>query len=259
LSLALAVVLTAGCGVSDSTTEQPAVSTNDVLTPRLAFFNWEANVLGPAAELNSGAGGAARALRRQTQRWTERGRPPTEGENRQLIASGAEPTRADALRLAANEEKSGRSPQGTIVVAAQAVDPEGEIIPGRANRGFYVLNDDPAITDGEIRHPASEVDSEGQPRLTFFLSPKGRQAYEEMTKQVADQGRDRNQCPYTCRGPHIFNSYAIVFGSRVLSREFIDYTWYPDGMSANGGLGIDIPTIAEARSIATSLEAAIDR
>jgi len=73
---------------------------------RLYFYDWQNNLVGPAAVLN-GTDTTADPTETQKelrQSWIDAGRPPTEGFNRQLIAQGAEPTLYDAATLASEQK-----------------------------------------------------------------------------------------------------------------------------------------------------------
>jgi len=73
---------------------------------KLSFYDWDNNLLGPAAAVNPLLGTPDEtALRQLRQKWIEAGRPPTEGFNRGLINEGAEPTMWDAVNLAAKQPR----------------------------------------------------------------------------------------------------------------------------------------------------------
>ena len=83
-------------------------ATDCATTPaRLYFYDWQNNLIGPAKELGTDftTQDPEQVQREVRQEWIDAGRLPTEGQNRQFIAEGAEPTVWDAVNLATEQER----------------------------------------------------------------------------------------------------------------------------------------------------------
>jgi SecD/SecF fusion protein len=83
-------------------------ATDCATTPaRLYFYDWQNNLIGPAKELGTDftAQDPEQVQREVRQKWIDAGRLPTEGQNRQFIGEGAEPTVWDAVNLATEQER----------------------------------------------------------------------------------------------------------------------------------------------------------
>ena len=96
-------IIRSGCdrlGVSEI---EVGSATECATTPaRLYFYDWQNNLIGPAAVLQGTdtTSDPAETQKKLRKSWIDAGRPPTKGFNRQLIAQGAEPTLHSAATLA---------------------------------------------------------------------------------------------------------------------------------------------------------------
>jgi hypothetical protein len=263
LALVLLVAVMSGCAESESGDQ---VDDGSARNPgsELAFYDWSANLLGPARTLNRFSeghypGAAKKELRELRQRWIESGRAPSDGYNRDLIAEGAEPTRALALRIAESEQGAGGAPQGAIVLSQQAMDSNGESVPGLDNRGFFVINDDPEVDGGDIVSPTAGVGLEGEPVVTFGFTKRGETAFRALTRRIAARGQAESlaaavRCSPDCESDNLWDTFAIVFSGRILERPSVNFLEYPDGIDGRTGFQIQGGlTKAQARSLATAL------
>lgn len=246
-------LLAAGCGSGSGESNGP-----NGTDERLSFYDWEANVRGPARIIGASQEQprvAGIALADLARRWSDAGRPVTEGTNRALINLGAEPTLAAAESLESRVRRSGRAPDGTVILSYQATGPDGRVLPGTKHRGYFVFNDDPALTRDDIRDPRAGEGLLGQPVVTFEFTPQGLESFQRLTDALAKRGRDRclSGCPLVIDP----ESFAITWEDRILDRTELNFIEYPDGMDGrtgyqtNGGL-----TRKEAQSIADAIEAA---
>lgn len=262
LALVLLVAVTSGC--SESQSGGPVDDGSARNTPsELAFYDWSANLLGPARTLNRFSDGhdpkeATSELRELRQRWIESGRRPSDGFNRALIAAGAEPTRALALQIAESEQDSGGAPQGAIVLSQQAMDSNGESVRGPDNRGFFVINDDPAVDGGDIVSPTAGVGLESEPVVMFGFTKRGEAAFRGLTRRIAARGQAVSmaagvRCSPECESDNLWDTFAIVFRGRILERSSVNFLEYPDGIDGRTGFQIGGLSKAQARSLAAAL------
>jgi hypothetical protein len=82
----------------------------------------------------------------------------------------------------------------------------------------------------------------GRPVLLLFFTPAGNERFEELTRMLARRG-----------GPNDLHRFLVVIDDKVYSSAGIDSRVYPEGLSAENGMQIDLPSIAEARELAKGL------
>jgi SecD/SecF fusion protein len=210
-------------------------------TAQLYLYDWERNVVGsPTAPIN----GLYSAVKRASQR------PPQVDENnttkKQLylfrpnktLAAGPDSSRSDLL-----SEYDGRVPKGYEVlevppgtVVLKAERPEN--LPGDAPfERYFVVRDNPELRGTDIKDPRQEPDpTTNEPIVTFRFTDRGRNAFQEVTRRLAERGQTR-QVP----GQPVetsFQTFAIVLDRELVSRPFIDYRENPDGIDGRTGAQI---------------------
>src|SRR5829696_8690589 len=228
-------------------------------TAQLFFYDWEKNVLGagcrpdptnqnltggPAA--GSEAAGISRydAVKRAS---TCEGRDYGGESTRQFylvddgakrVIAGPGESEADVRRAAREQNRQiPRNaevvvvPQGTVVVRAEQSDPDSP----PPNR-WYVLRDAPALSGADIRNPEQNFDQgpggSGQPNVTFEFSDKGRDAWQETTREIAQRGQENffGGDPSTA-----YQHFAIVLDNELISAPFINFNENPDGIDGRTG------------------------
>ena len=137
-------------------------------------------------------------------------------------------------------------PEGILVVRdqkprADAPDPDR----------FWVLQDDPALSGTDIRNPEQHFDEQfgNEPIVRFEFTDRGREAFQEITRAIAQRGLDN-----AFRAP-VPQHFAIVLDDELVSAPSIDYVEYPDGI--DGGTGAAISgsfTIDSAQDLAEILK-----
>jgi hypothetical protein len=156
---------------------------------------------------------------------------------------------------AAARPRAVRVNPGTVLVQAHPVEDEntGRVINPSPN-GWYVLNDDPALSGADIMNPAQSNDEvTGQPNVTFGFTPYGKVAFERLTREVAHRGQEA-QVPGVSKEA-AQQHFAIVLDGQLISVPSIDYARYPEGIDASNGSEISGGlTIASARSLANELQ-----
>ena len=148
-------------------------------------------------------------------------------------------------------------PQGYIVVQeeAPADDPETEVNESQdtASRGYYVLKDKPALSGDEIKDPEQQSDpTTNQPIVVFNFTDQGREAFQEVTKEIAERGL--NAAPPGLppeQAGELSGHFAVVLDREVVSRPIINFVENPAGIDGRTGAQIEGSfTIQEAQDLA---------
>jgi SecD/SecF fusion protein len=246
-------------------------------TGRLAFYDWEVNVIGPAgkpapADLKVTGGPDAgrtgslalydavlRASKRPADVEADNARKGSvfyavDAKAKKVYGSGS-PTRAAALEAVPVADREGAKVRevkaGTLVVGGeQAIDDPA------SGRFFYVLQDDVAVRGNEIKHPEQNFDNgaggNGQPIVTFEFTDAGAKAFQTLTRAIADRGvRAAGVLPDQPGVDH-YQHFAIVLDDRVVSLPYINFRTNPGGIEGSTGSQIQGGfTIASARQLAS--------
>src|SRR3954451_1792882 len=116
-------------------------------------------------------------------------------------------------------------PTGILVVRdekpdAKAPDPDR----------WWVIQDNPALSGTDIKNPKQSFDQQAgnQPIVTFDFTKKGRTAFQNITREIAQRGVD-NSLPGDnpiAASQH----FAIVLDNQLVSAPYINYNENPDGI-----------------------------
>jgi SecD/SecF fusion protein len=239
---------------------------------QLHFYDWEPNVIGPNGKpdptnqqvTNNPLPSLYDAVKRAALR------PPIIDSNNttgtqwylfsrgHLLLAGPEDTRANLF-----SERKGRQPPGSQVIK---VNPGTVVV--RADRPdnfpknqpyerYFVLNDNPELSGTDIKDPKQSFDQgaggSGGPIVTFSFTDKGRKAFQDVTRRVANRGRTQTipgQPP-----ANSFQHFAAVLDNEVITRPFISYVENPDGIDGRNGAQISGGfTISSAQDLARLLK-----
>ncbi len=226
---------------------------------RLAFYDWEASVIGPRGRPEPGdprvtggpdAGQAGAlpffdAVRRAAARPAE-----TEPDNartvslfyaadrarRQVIGRG-ELTREEALADAPADRRAGAT--------VYEVKPGTAVIRAETSRDrWYVIEDDVAVRGGEIRAAQQGTDTiNDRPVIIFEFTEAGITQFRELTRGLASRGAasslERVQDDPALHNQH----FAVVSGDVLVTTPFVDFRRSPDGLDARSGsqLSAELP------------------
>ncbi len=181
------------------------------------------------------------------------------GKEHELIA-GPEFTKKDLYISPTGKKRAQKGvvlkiPPGTVVVSQLPSDAEGSVIED-AKPGWYALKDDPALSGTDITDPKQGFDQFNNPNITHGLTDQGREAYQEVTRRIAQRGQRRAIGPVSSEQvPQLAGRLAIVLDNEIESLLFIDFVQNPDGI--DGRTGVEIQgsfTIQEAQDLATVLQ-----
>jgi SecD/SecF fusion protein len=148
-------------------------------------------------------------------------------------------------------------PPGTVVVSELPSDPTGKVIED-AKPGWYALRDRPALSGTDVTDPKQEFDElTKQPNVTFGFTDEGREAFQQVTRQIAQRGQARAIGPASGeQAEELSGRFAVVLDNEVKTRPIIDFAENPDGIDGRTGAQISggFTSITEAQDLATFLQ-----
>jgi len=251
---------------------------------QLYFYDWEPNVLGPGCkpdpdnpEVTGGPGAGTAgaishydAVRRAAQcperndgnNTTDRNTYYLVNTKTERVVAGPEDERAelfedrDQKEPGPNEEVVTVKP-GTVVVQAQQASGTG-LSRGGTDQ-YYVLRDNVALRGTDIRNPEQNFDQgaggSGQPIVTFDFTDRGRETWQEVTREIAQRGQEALNPALGITPDLARQHFAIVLDNRLISVPYIDFQQNPDGIDARNGSQIEGGfTIQSAQELANLLK-----
>ena len=185
----------------------------------------------------------------------------TKPEPHELIA-GPEFTRKDLYLKPTGAERPHKGivvevPAGTIVVSELPSGRDGQVLEN-GEPGWYALRDRPALSGLDITRPKQEYDELQQPNVSFGFTDKGRQAFHNVTRRIAQRGAARAINPNLSEeeASQLSGRFAVVLDNEVKTKPTIDFTRYPDGIDGRNGAEISggFKSVQEAQDLATFLQ-----
>ncbi len=141
-------------------------------------------------------------------------------------------------------------PKGVVIIGAQSTNGAK---PGTPPPGYFVLEDDSALSGSDIRNPKQQTDQSGAPNVTFSFSNFGRKQFAATTKRIADRGASQLLAPGTPPA-NADQRFAITLDNQIVSLATVDFRDNPDGIDGRTGAEIDhIGSIQEANDLAQNL------
>ncbi len=182
------------------------------------------------------------------------------GQKHQLIA-GPELAKKDLFISPTGEERPRDGivlevPPGTIVVSEYPADPEGQV-DKEAEPGWYALKDDPALSGTDITDPKQEFGEFNEPNVTFGFTDDGRDAFQAVTRQIAQRGQAQAFGPVSNEQAELLSGhFAVVLDNEVKTRPIINFGQNPDGIDGRTGAQISggFTSAQEAQDLATVLQ-----
>ena len=147
-------------------------------------------------------------------------------------------------------------PEGTVVVAERPTDGQGKVLEN-AEPGWFALKDDPALSGTEITRPKQEIDELGQPNVTFGFTGSGRQAFQEVTRTIAQRGAAQAIGGASEQeAEELSGHFAVILDNEVKTRPIINFAQNPEGIDGRTGAQISggFNTIDEAQTLASYLQ-----
>ncbi|HEY1594466.1 MAG TPA: protein translocase subunit SecD, partial [Thermoleophilaceae bacterium] len=141
-------------------------------------------------------------------------------------------------------------PKGVVVIGAAATQGAK---PGTPPPGYFVVQDDSALSGSDIKNPKQQTDQSGNPNVTFSFSNFGRKQFAATTKRIADRGA-RQLLPLGTPAGQADQRFAITLDNQIVSLATVDFKQNPDGIDGRTGAEIDnIGSIQEANDLAENL------
>jgi SecD/SecF fusion protein len=140
-------------------------------------------------------------------------------------------------------------PRGIVVVEADRAPNQPDDV---AN--YFVLEDDSELTGSDIKNPEQNTDQRtSEPIVTMEFSDKGRKAFANVTKRLAQRGSEIIVAPGTNRDQTL-QRFAITLDDEIVSLATIDYRENPEGIDGRTGAQINgIGDLQETQDLAESL------
>jgi SecD/SecF fusion protein len=148
-------------------------------------------------------------------------------------------------------------PAGTVLVSELPVDEEGKVVED-ADPGWYALKDNPALSGHDITNPEqSYAPSTNEPIVTFNFTGSGQDAFQEVTRAIAQRGQASAIGPVSReQAEELSGHFAVVLDNEVKTRPIINFSENPDGIDGRQGAQISggFNDIDEAQELATTLQ-----
>jgi SecD/SecF fusion protein len=147
-------------------------------------------------------------------------------------------------------------PVGTVVVSELPIDNEGKT-DITAKPGWYALKDNPALSGTDITEPKQNYGEFNQPDVTFGFTDKGREAFQEVTRRIAQRGQAQAIGPVSPQQASALSGhFAVVLDNEVKTRPIINFAENPDGIDGRTGAQISggFKDVTEAQELATILQ-----
>lgn len=140
-------------------------------------------------------------------------------------------------------------PQGWLVMQAANLSTSDQVQPDAPAAQFYVLRDAIGLRDSDVTNPQPSTDASAAPNVTFGFTTVGAKAFEDLTATIAHRG-----ATVSTLGQTLDQHFAVALDSQLITVPQIDFSQYPDGISAAHGADISGGlTNASARYLATEV------
>jgi SecD/SecF fusion protein len=177
------------------------------------------------------------------------------------LIAGPEFSEEDLFISATGKKRSHKGtvikvPAGTVVVSEQPSNKSGEPVEGIENAGWYALEDKPALSGKEITNPEAKIE-EGGPSVNFEFTDSGREAFQDVTRRIAQRGQAAAIGPAAGEeAERLSGHFAVVLDNEVKTRPIVNFAENPDGIDGRTGAQISggFNGLTEAQDIATFLQ-----
>ncbi len=147
-------------------------------------------------------------------------------------------------------------PVGTVLVSELPTDNAGKT-DSTAEPGWYALKDNPSLSGTDITEPKQGFGELNQPNVTFGFTDKGREAFQEVTRKIAQRGQAQAIGPVSAQQAGALSGhFAVVLDNEVKTRPIINFAENPDGIDGRTGAQISggFKSPEEAQELATILQ-----
>jgi SecD/SecF fusion protein len=147
-------------------------------------------------------------------------------------------------------------PAGTVLVSEYPTNESGQL-DETAQPGWFALKDNPALSGNDINEPEATTGQLGEPIVTFNFSGSGQDAFQEVTREIAQRGQASAIGPTGAQeAAALSGHFAVVLDNEVQSRPIINFAENPDGIDGRQGAQISggFNSLSEAQELATTLQ-----
>jgi SecD/SecF fusion protein len=147
-------------------------------------------------------------------------------------------------------------PAGTILVSEYPTDEEGKL-DETADPGWFALKDEPALSGSDITNPEQSYGPNNEPIVTFEFTGDGREAFQEVTRRIAQRGQASAIGPVSPEEAGFLSGhFAVVLDNEVKTRPIINFSENPDGIDGRTGAQISggFTGVQDAQDLATTLQ-----
>jgi SecD/SecF fusion protein len=147
-------------------------------------------------------------------------------------------------------------PVGTVLVSEYPTDEEGKL-DETADPGWFALKDKPALSGNEITNPEQSYGPNNEPIVTFEFTSSGREAFQDVTRQIAQRGQASAIGPVSTEEAEFLSGhFAVVLDNEVKTRPIINFATNPDGIDGRTGAEISggFSSVQDAQDLATTLQ-----
>ena len=151
--------------------------------------------------------------------------------------------------------RSSRCPPASSSSATRSPTPRSDGNEPPEPDRWWVIQDNPALSGTDIKNPEQNFDQRGggDPIVTFEFTDKGREAFQRITREIAQRGVD-NSLPGT-PAEAASQHFAIVLDDELVSAPLINFNENPDGIDGSTGAQISGGfTIQSAQDLAKILQ-----
>src|SRR5215204_1824296 len=246
-------------------------------TAQMYFYDWEKNVLDADCKTNpetiNGGQEAISGLYNAVKR-ASKCKPQIDGNNttnglfyafdeksHQPLADGIpEERRADLVDDLREENLLGKAeilevPEGIVVLRDEDRRPtdqqRGEV------DNWWVIQDNPVLSGSDIKNPEQNFENGpgGPPIVTMEFTDKGRDAFAETTREIAQRGLDNAPLNGGLQNPIAASQhFAIRLDNELISTPYINYRENPDGIDSSDAQISGGFTIQTAQDLARLLK-----
>jgi len=151
-------------------------------------------------------------------------------------------------------------PPGTVLVSEYPSDLSGKL-DETAQPGWFALKDEPALSGSNITEPEQTyAPTTNEPIVSFQFDSKGQQAFQEVTRKIAQRGQARAIGPVSsAEAEGLSGHFAVVLDNEVKTRPIINFAENPDGIDGRNGAEISggfngSEGLQKAQDLATTLQ-----
>jgi SecD/SecF fusion protein len=148
-------------------------------------------------------------------------------------------------------------PTGTVIVSEYPTNENGELEES-AEPGWFALKDQPALSGSEITEPEQTYEpTTNRPVVSFKFTDQGREAFQEVTRKIAQRGQARAIGPANRQQAEaISGRFAVILDNEVKTAPIVNFAENPDGIDGRTGaqIGGGFNSVSDAQELATTLQ-----